>query len=93
MIYEPNTTQWQPGDYVIHDWDRKVDSLLMRVVGYDAEGLCLTRYVYARCDRHNPRGSRTLRGVLANRVVVLHDPARFGIAVPTGEARESNGAH
>lgn len=81
MIYEPNTTRWQPGDLVIHDADRKVADMLMRVVGYRPDGCALTRYVHPRCDMANPRSSATLRGELANDVKYLHDPARFGIDV------------
>lgn len=79
MNYEPNTVHWQAGDLVLHDADRKCADMLMRVVGYDRDGLCLTRYIAARVDMRSPRSTPHSRKALANRLAVLHDPARFGV--------------
>jgi hypothetical protein len=69
MNYEPNTTQWQKGDIVIHDADAKEACMLMRVIGYTRDGLCKTKYV----DKSRKRT------VWKNGIEFLHDPARFGI--------------
>lgn len=78
MIYEPNVRRWEVGAIVIHDADRKRPEMLMRVIGYTGEGLCRTRYL-------DPTG-RWRRVILANDVKYLHDPGRFGIAVPGDDA-------
>mgnify|MGYP001597968412 CR=1 FL=1 len=38
MNYDANTTQWKPGDLVLHDCDAKNATMLMRVVGYLSNG-------------------------------------------------------
>ena len=78
MNYEPNTVHWKPGDIVVHDADAKKPYMLMRVTGYDREGLVVTRYV----RRENERGA------YHNELRYLHDPARFGIDMPLAEAQE-----
>lgn len=76
-IYTANTTTWRKGDLVIHDADAKRASMLMRVTGYDrATGLIRTRYVLATGV------NAPLRGVWRNEPRYLHDPRRFGIALP-----------
>lgn len=85
MNYEANKTHWPMGSLVIHDADAKRADMLMRVEGYDREGLCLTRYIAARVDMRSPRSTAHSKRQLANRLAVLHDPARFGIAVPGRE--------
>lgn len=69
MNYEPNTTHWKVGELVIHDADAKNADMLMKVVGYDKDGLCITEYVSR--DGHRKRYHNDIR--------YLHDPARFGI--------------
>lgn len=65
----PNTTHWEKGDLVIHDADAKTDHMLMEVIGYNKEGLCLTKYV-----------EPTKRSQLfANDLKYLHDPFRKDI--------------
>lgn len=67
MNYEPNTTQWQKGDFVLHDADAKEPRMLMRVIGYTRDGLCKTQYM-------TPDHKRT---IWKNRIAVLHDPERW----------------
>lgn len=74
MIYEPNTTQWQRGDLVLHDADAKRPEMLMVVTGYARDGRCKTRYK-TPCQMNG--GRRTL---WLNPVMVLHDPKRFGVS-------------
>lgn len=78
MIYEPNTIRWMIGDLVLHDADRKRPEMLMRVIGYTPEGLCRTRYLDGT--------GRWRRAILTNEITYLHDPARFGVAVPPAAA-------
>lgn len=75
----PNTVHWRVGCYVIHDCDAKKAEMLMQVVGFSRDGYVRTRYV---------NGARVGRGVYANPMAVLHDPARFGIAVPGDGSRQ-----
>ncbi len=77
LIHDPNTTQWQPGDLVIHDSDAKRTDMLMIVLGQDAAGVFRTRYAFPWAQ---PRPWR--RKIWRNTVEWLHDPARFGITVP-----------
>lgn len=88
MNYEANTTHWPIGSLVIHDADAKRADMLMRVEGYDREGLCLTRYIAERVDMRSPRSTPHSKGTWANPLAVLHDPARFGVAVPGREGAE-----
>lgn len=46
LIHDPNTTQWQPGDLVIHDSDAKRSDMLMIVLGQDSNGVFRTRYAF-----------------------------------------------
>jgi len=71
MIYEPNTTQWQKGDLVIHDCDRKCTGMLMRVTGYKRNGEVKTRYITPP--------NKNWRKELHNPLHLLLDPARFNI--------------
>lgn len=75
MIHPPNTTHWRRGCLAIHDADAKREDMLMVVIGFDRDGLVKTRYV---SDQRPQR-------VYANELRFLHDPARFGIALPQGE--------
>lgn len=72
MNYAPNTIHWPKGALVIHDYDAKRADMLMVVIGRTREGLVRTQY------RDRQRG----RKVYVNELCYLHDPARFGIAVP-----------
>lgn len=68
MNYEPNTTDWQIGDIVIHDADEKTELYLMTVIDID-------------CDRFKTKYINR-KGIMPfywNRKEVLHDPARFGL--------------
>ena len=77
LIHDPNTTQWQPGDLVIHDSDAKRADMLMIVLGQDATGAFRTRYAFPWAQ---PRPWR--RKIWRNTMEWLHDPARFGISTP-----------
>jgi hypothetical protein len=70
-----NTTQWLLGSLVIHDADAKRATMLMVVLRYGRDGLVQTRYLDQRLPQH----------VYVNPVDALHDPARFGIALPQVE--------
>jgi hypothetical protein len=61
---------------VIHDADAKNARMLMVVTGRTKDGAYITRYVdQAVCaDRYE------------NRLMVLHDPRRFGIDIPAKAA-------
>lgn len=83
MNYAPNERQWFPGDLVLHDADAKRAEMLMLVVFVTRGGLVRTRYL----DYRQPRT------VYENRIAVLHDPARFGVAVPGGERIEGRLTH
>lgn len=61
-----NTIHHKIGAIVIHDADAKVDHMLMKVIGYTADGQCKTRYV-------EPTKSRR---VFINDIKYLHDPER-----------------
>lgn len=76
MNYPPNTTQWKPGDLVIHDCDAKKPRMLMRVIGYAANGYCRTKYVDAELQSEWGRGEKSR---LANPLKYLHDPALWGL--------------
>lgn len=73
MNYEPNTRKWEPGELVLHDADAKTVEMLMVVIDYNRDGTVRTRY-------RNPAVSN--RQIWVNDLRVLHDPARFGVAVP-----------
>lgn len=77
LIHEPNTTQWKPGDLVIHDSDAKRADMLMIVLRQDATGAIRTRYAFPWAQ---PRPWR--RKIWRNTMEWLHDPARFEITVP-----------
>lgn len=90
MNYEPNTKEWRPGDLVIHDADAKRPDMLMIVLGLDAYGDYQTIYLDVNRALHTniAKGSRGLElraKVWTNAGHFLHDPARFGIEVPTRE--------
>lgn len=83
LNYEPNTIRWMPGDLVLHDADKKSREMLMEVIGYDAKtGECKTRYVTPEAFGW-PK-----RRVYRNSLKVLHDPGRFGIAVPSSVIKD-----
>lgn len=75
MNYNPNETDWQVGDLVIHDADAKTSQMLMIVTGKRKDGQIETRYFY-------PSPSRSASKVWVNDLACLHDPARFGIELP-----------
>lgn len=75
MRYDPNTTHWRIGDFVLHDADAKRLDMLMIVIGYTRDGLCKTRYI-------NPTRKRT---VWKNELKYLHAPARFNLDAENGE--------
>ena len=76
MNYKPNVIQWKVGDLVLHDCDAKEGRMLMRVVGFTRNGLVRTAYVDSELQR---QWGWPPRSRLINRMVVLHDPARFGV--------------
>lgn len=78
MNYAPNTTHWPKGALVIHDADAKRANMLMVVVGFARDGRVKTRYL----DTAQPRN------LWFNDLRYLHDPARFGIAVPGKEGTD-----
>lgn len=83
LNYDANTIQWYPGDLVLHDADRKCREMLMEVIGYDQKtGQCKTRYVTPEAFGW-PK-----RRVYRNELKRLHDPGRFGIAVPNSVVRD-----
>ena len=72
MNDEPNTTEWNIGDLVIHDADEKSSKYLMRVTQINRkDGMVATVY-------HNRKGIHPL---YLNKMKFLHDPVRFGIKV------------
>lgn len=72
MDYEPNRINWNTDDLVIHDADEKSEKYLMQVIEIDREdGLVKTKYA-------NRKGNEPY---YLNRLDVLHDPTRFGIAI------------
>lgn len=78
MNYEPNTTRWNRGDLVIHDYDQKHPLMLMLVIGYTNEGAVQTRYISPIA----PGGyGRDCKRVVVSDLEMLHDPKRFGIGV------------
>lgn len=81
MNYEPNTTHWKPGDLVIHDADAKSANYLMRVIGYTKHGLVKSRYLDSQVDRRVCRSFKVK--AMENDPRYLHDPARFGIELPS----------
>lgn len=78
-LYPANTTLWTLGDYVINEYDSKSADMLMRVVRVARNGTFETRYVDE--TMHHFYGGKTW----TNKLDVLHDPARFGIALPASE--------
>jgi len=80
MNYEPNTKQWNSGEYVIHDADRKNAEMLMIVIGFTRDGLVKTRYV------DQSKG----RTVYKNELRFLLDPARFNIDLPLQAFEDPN---
>jgi len=68
MNYPANTTHWRIGDVVIHDCDAKEPWMLMRVTGYQRDGLARCQYIHA---------SHNLKKIWPNPISDLHDPARF----------------
>ena len=76
-IYPANTTAWTRGDYVIHEYDSKFSDMLMRVLSVARDGTLTTRY--ADEQMHRCYGHKSWK----NQLNVLHDPALFGIALPT----------
>jgi hypothetical protein len=74
--YEPNTTEWQPGDLVIHDDDAKRPDMLMVVLGRTRAGIYRTRYAF---PDQQPKSWR--KKIWRNTEESLHDPRRFGITL------------
>jgi hypothetical protein len=89
MNYPPNTTIWQPGDLVIHDADGKCPEMLMVVTETWKDNgaiLCETRYLDPGAMTPKPKGA------YVNRIEALHDPARFGIIVPSTDPDQRRAA-
>jgi len=82
MNYEANTRRWEKGDLVLHDADAKRPEMLMRVVGYGPDGRCVTVYAVANEMNKDPQRKKPARW--ENPSAMLHDPARFGVAVNGG---------
>ena len=76
MNYEPNTIHWKLGDLVIHDYDLKRPSMLMRVIGFTKEGEVVTRYENPQPPFVSLRGRKK---AWVNDRKYLHDPALFKI--------------
>lgn len=70
MNYDPNTTHWLPGSIVLHDADAKEPRMVMKVIGYDRQGLCMTRYITG--------GRKRTRHIYHNELKYLHDVECFG---------------
>ncbi len=75
MNYEENNINWQIGELVIHDADKKVEHMLMKVIGInitEKETIYKTRYLFANnlCNQ---------RMIWSNDKKFLHDPKRFDI--------------
>lgn len=75
MGYAPNTLQWRVGSLVIHSGDAKQFYMLMRVIGYDRNGLAITRYEYPDSLREGFPG----REHYHNAIRYLLDPSDFDI--------------
>lgn len=73
MNYEANTTQWKPGDLVLHDADAKEMAMLMKVRAIRPDGFVKTRYIH-------PAYGKSTQKVYVNDMACLHDPARFGVS-------------
>jgi hypothetical protein len=78
MNYEPNTTHWLKGDFVLHDMDAKEPKMLMRVIGYTRDGLCKTQYV----------NTNLRRTIWKSELKYLHEPERFGIRSDWGQSAQ-----
>lgn len=74
-LYPANTTVWEQGDYVIHEYDSKFADMLMRVVSVTRDGTFRTRYADEKIHRFY--GGKTW----INKLEVLHDPALFNIVL------------
>jgi len=75
MNYEENNINWQIGELVIHDADKKVEHMLMKVIGInitEKETIYKTRYLFAN-------NSCNQRMIWSNDKKFLHDPKRFDI--------------
>lgn len=75
MNYPANTTRWRIGSVVIHDCDAKEPYMLMRVVGYQRDGLARCQYIHA---------SHKTSKIWPNPISVLHDPSRFRMTAEWG---------
>lgn len=78
-LHPANTTVWARGDYVIHEYDSKFEDMLMRVLSVAGDGTFTTRY--ADETMHRFYGHK----MWTNKLGDLHDPARFGIALPASD--------
>ena len=64
---------------MIHEYDSKSADMLMLVLRVARDGTFTTRY--ADEQMHRSYGHKTWE----NQLDVLHDPARFGIALPASQ--------
>lgn len=81
-IHPPYATGCQMGDCVIHDYDAKRADMLMEVFGQSPSGVYGTRHAFpAEQPRSWPHK------VWRNKVELLPDPRRFGIAMPAQAIR------
>jgi hypothetical protein len=76
LLHEPNTVAWTRGSIVIHDYDAKGADMLMRVTSVSKPGVYKTRYIDPATHKY------FCNTTWQNTVEHLHDPERFGIAVP-----------
>jgi len=83
MNYQPNTTEWKPGDLVIHDADAKRPDMLMVVLGRiksgPNKGMFKTRYLNTDACRSRGSMHQWRKTIWKNSIGSLHDPTRFGI--------------
>lgn len=80
--YPPNKKIWQVGDLVIHEYDDKHFTMLMRVIGYTKEGRVQTKYIYNFYRSGSEKHYTTMKKVWENPLEALLDPKDFGIEVP-----------
>lgn len=79
MNYEPNSTTWQHGDFVLHDADRKSWHMVMVVKRVLKDGRVWTQYRFPRSLRDDFRCPMPGHKTFKNPPEVLHDPQRFGV--------------
>lgn len=104
MIHEPNQIEWQIGNIVIADCDRKDHKMLMVVVGIITENhirMLKTKYLnplemIPNCIKRLPikRQKQHLleyNNIWINEIKYLHDPAKFGIVITNEDKQKAKG--